>query len=164
MRTASATMLAVATTTSDRGFHSNRSSSTASATAATGVPKTALIPPAAPATRSVRRSIALRWKNCAITEPSAPPVRMIGPSAPNGPPVPMLMALEMGFRTVRRGSTLLPPTRIVSIASGMPCPRIRSDPKRAMSPTIRPPTTGITTATRPSVFAAGDIGVSESRW
>jgi len=28
----------------------------------------------------------------------APPVMMIGPSAPNGPPVPMAMADDSGFR------------------------------------------------------------------
>ena len=41
-------------------------------------------------------------------EPTAPPVRMIGPSAPNGPPVPMLIALEMGFKMASRGCTRLP--------------------------------------------------------
>ena len=60
--------------------------------------------------------------------PTAPPVTMIGPSAPNGPPVPMLTALEIGLSTASRGSMRLPRSRIVSIASGMPWPRIRSEP------------------------------------
>ncbi len=47
---------------------------------------------------------------------------MIGPSAPNGPPVPMLIALEIGFSTASRGCTWLPLIRIRSIASGMPWP------------------------------------------
>ena len=46
-----------------RGFHSNSSSSTASSTAAIGVPNVADIPPAAPATSSVLRSAAVRWKS-----------------------------------------------------------------------------------------------------
>jgi hypothetical protein len=148
-RIPSATALAMAMRTMDRGRHSKTSNSTPSTTAATGVPNTALMPPAAPATSRLRRSMADRWKNCAITDPRAPPVRMIGPSAPNGPPVPMLTALEMGLRAVSLGSTLLPPTRMVSIASGMPCPRIRSEPYRAMSPTTRLPITGMPIATAP---------------
>src|SRR5438045_2496359 len=46
-----ATALAVPMSTIERGFHSNISNSTPSRTAATGVPNTALMPAAAPATR-----------------------------------------------------------------------------------------------------------------
>ena len=53
---------------------------------------------------------------------------MIGPSAPNGPPVPIAIAEDTGLSTATRGCTLLPPMRIASIASGIPCPRIFSDP------------------------------------
>ena len=67
---------------------------------------------------------------------------MMGPSAPNGPPVPILMADETGLSTATLGSTMLPRVRIDSIASGIPWPRIFSDPNRAMSPTINPPATG----------------------
>ena len=115
-----------------RGFHSKSSSSTASSTAATGVANVADMPAAAPATSSVFRSLLVRWKCCATSDPIAPPVRMIGPSAPKGPPVPIEMAAEMGFRIATRGATRLPLMRIDSIASGMPCPRMRSDPYRAM--------------------------------
>ena len=45
-----------------RGFHSNSSNSTASSTADNGAAKVADIPAAAPATRSVRLSILVRWK------------------------------------------------------------------------------------------------------
>ena len=82
-----------------RGFHSNSSSSTASSTAATGVAKIAAMPAAAPATSSVLRSAAERWNACANSEPNAPPVMMIGPSAPNGPPVPIEIAEESGLST-----------------------------------------------------------------
>ena len=81
-----AVALASATGIKLRGFHSNSSSSTASSTAATGAAKVADMPAAAPATSSVLRSALVRWKSCAIIEPNAPPVMMIGPSAPNGPP------------------------------------------------------------------------------
>ena len=37
------------------------------------------------------------------SEPSAPPVTMIGPSAPNGPPVPMATAADSGLATAVRG-------------------------------------------------------------
>ena len=111
-----------------RGFHSNSSSSTASRIAATGVPKMALMPAAAPATSSVLRSAVDRWKNCANSEPKAPPVMMIGPSAPNGPPVPIEIADDSGLSSATRGWIRLRPIRIASIASGMPWPRIFSEP------------------------------------
>ena len=86
------------------------------------------MPPAAPATRRVFRSALVREKHCATSEPNAPPVMMIGPSAPKGPPEPIEIALESGFRSATFGSTRLPRTRIASIASGMPWPRILSEP------------------------------------
>src|SRR6266436_3463125 len=64
-----------------RGFHSKRSSSTASRTAATGDAKVADIPPAAPATSRVFRSALVSLKNCASIEPKAPPVMMIAAAA-----------------------------------------------------------------------------------
>jgi hypothetical protein len=111
-----------------RGFHSNSSNSTASSAAATGEPKVADMPAAAPATSSVLRSALVRWNSWAISEPSAPPVMMIGPSAPNGPPEPMEMAEETGLSSATLGSMRLPRSRIDSIASGMPWPRMRSEP------------------------------------
>ena len=86
------------------------------------------IPAAAPATSSVFRSELERWKHCAIIDPKAAPVMMIGPSAPNGPPDPIEIALESGLRSATFGSTRLPLIRIDSMASGIPWPRIRSEP------------------------------------
>ncbi len=88
----------------------------------------------------------VKWKNWAIIEPNAPPVMMIGPSAPNGPPDPIEMAADSGLRTARRGRTRLPFIRIDSIASGIPWPRICSEPYRAIKPTISEPTIGTATA------------------
>ncbi len=112
--------LAKATGMKLRGFHSNSKSSTARRTAATGEAKVADIPAAAPATSSVLRSALVRWKNCAMSDPKAPPVMMIGPSAPKGPPEPMEMAEESGFRRATRASTLPPLSRMASMASGIP--------------------------------------------
>ena len=55
-RSAAAVMAATATGTKLRGDHSNSSNSTASMIAAIGVPNTAVMPAAAPATSSVLRS------------------------------------------------------------------------------------------------------------
>jgi len=71
------------------------------------------------------------------------PVWMIGPSAPNGPPVPMAIAAEIGFRIATRGSIRLRFTRTASIASGMPWPLILGVPYFAMKPTMMPPRTGM---------------------
>ncbi len=76
-------------------------------TAETGVPKMAAIPAAAPAARRVLRSMAVTLRIWPMSDPSAPPVAMIGPSAPKGPPVPMAMAAERGLRNVRRAGTRL---------------------------------------------------------
>ncbi len=98
IRSPSAVAAASAIRVIDRGLNSNASSSTPNSVAATGVPNTALIPAEAPATSRLRRWTAVRWNSWPTIDPTAPPVRMIGPSAPNGPPVPMLIALEIGFR------------------------------------------------------------------
>ena len=78
------------------------------------------MPAAAPATNSVFRSLSLTGSNWAISEPMAPPVMMIGPSAPNGPPVPIEIADDSGLRMATFGSSRLRPSRMASIASGMP--------------------------------------------
>ncbi len=76
---------------------------------------------------------------------------MIGPSAPNGPPVPIAIAEESGFSNATLGSIRLWPMRIASIASGMPWPRIFSDPNRAISPMMIEPITGTRIDQLPSV-------------
>jgi len=67
---------------------------------------------------------------------------MIGPSAPNGPPVPIAIAEEIGFRKVIRGGIFDSLSSTCSIASGMPCPRIAREPQRAIAPTSKPPIAG----------------------
>jgi hypothetical protein len=127
-RTPVAAAAASATGITERARYSKRRSSTASSTADTGVPKVAAIPAAAPAASSVLRSSAVMRSTWPTSEPSAPPVAMIGPSAPNGPPVPMATAAESGFRNITRGGMRLSPCSTFSITSGMPWPRMAADP------------------------------------
>ena len=89
---------------------------------------------------------------------------MIGPSAPNGPPVPMEMADEIGFRTATFGSIRLLPKSIASRASGMPWPRICSEPNRAMRPMMIPPRAGTSMTTHPRWFSAGEWNSPETVW
>src|SRR5207247_6917396 len=96
LRITAAVALARATGIKLRGFHSNRSNSAPTIAAAMGEANVADIPPAAPATRSVFRSVLEKWKNWAAIEPKAPPVMMIGPSAPKGPPEPIDIAEDTG--------------------------------------------------------------------
>src|SRR6201995_724435 len=100
-----AVVLAIATGTRLLGLHSKSNSSTARRIAATGVANVADIPAAAPATSSVVLSASVTRIHCAISEPTAPPDMMIGPSAPNGPPDPMATAAEIGFNNATLGST-----------------------------------------------------------
>ena len=109
-------------------LYSNSNSSIASSIAAIGVPKIAVMPAAAPAASSVLRSAAVTWISWPSAEPSAPPVAMIGPSAPNGPPVPIAIAADVGLRNVIFSGIRLSLVRICSIASGMPWPRIAREP------------------------------------
>ena len=128
IRTAVAVQAASATGTSDRARYSKSSSSMASSTAETGEPKVAAMPAAAPAASSTLRSSAVVLSTWPSSEPRAPPVAMMGPSAPNGPPVPMAMADEIGLKKVTAGETLLSPYSTRSMASGIPWPRIAAEP------------------------------------
>ena len=130
-RRTEATIEATATGIKLRGFHSNNNSSTASKTAATGVAKTADMPAAAPATSNVLRSAALRWNCCAKSEPNAPPVMMIGPSAPNGPPVPMEMAEESGLSsaTFRSNPAAAEQNGLQRLGNAVPANFLRAKPR-----------------------------------
>jgi len=71
--------------------------------AATGVPNIAVMPAAARPQARSWRSAAVTLKHWANSDPIEPPVMMIGPSAPNGPPVPIDMADDSGFRIATFG-------------------------------------------------------------
>ncbi|OIQ80355.1 hypothetical protein GALL_378990 [mine drainage metagenome] len=119
-RTTAAPTLATSTGSSVSALNSNSSSSMASSTAANGVPNVAVMPAAAPAASSALRSSAVTRTRWPSSEPSAPPVAMIGPSAPNGPPVPIDTAADSGLSHSTRAPMRLRLVRICSIASGMP--------------------------------------------
>jgi hypothetical protein len=128
-----------------RTEYSKRRSSTASTTAASGAPKVAAIPAAAPLASRILRSDGVTGRSCPSRDPTAPPVTMIGPSAPNGPPVPMAIEAETGFATATRGEIRLSFTRTDSIASGIPWPRM-AGAHRARTATSSPPVTAATTS------------------
>ena len=108
-------MLAATTSgTNARVENSKSSSSMASTTAASGAPNVAAMPAAAPAASRILRSdgeTRITWPS---SDPSAPPVTMIGPSAPNGAPVPIAIAAEIGLATrgARRDAALLGEDRL----------------------------------------------------
>ena len=112
----------------ERGENSNNNNSIARSTAASGLPKIADIPAQAPAVNMIFLSAGEICMACPVKEPNAPPVAIIGPSAPKGPPVPIDMAADKGFKKVMTGGILLSSIIIFSIASGMPCPLMAFDP------------------------------------
>ena len=131
-----------------RGENSNSNSSIASTTAASGVPNVAAMPAAAPHASRILRSLAETWMSWPTSDPIAPPVTMIGPSAPNGPPVPIATAAESGFAMAVRGATLLRRVSTASIASGMPWPRMIGD-HFASNVTTAPPAIAVSTTSGP---------------
>ncbi len=122
-----ATLAATTSGTKARVENSNSSSSMASTTEASGAPKVADMPAAAPQASRILRSAGETWSTWPTSDPSAPPVTMIGPSAPNGPPVPMAIAADSGLASAARGAIRLWRSSTASIASGMPWPRITGD-------------------------------------
>src|SRR5262245_56601399 len=134
--------------TSARAENSNSNSSTASTTEASGAPNTPAIPAAAPQASRILRSDGETLMTCPTSDPRAPPVTMIGPSAPNGPPVPIATAADDGFATAARGETRLWRVRIASIASGMPWPRMTGD-QRASTATAGPQAAGTSNSSGP---------------
>ena len=141
---APATLVATTSGTRARVENSNSSSSIASTTAASGVPNVAAMPAAAPAASMILRSLAETCRTCPSSEPMAPPVTMIGPSAPNGPPVPMATAADSGLAIAVRGATRLWRTSTASIASGMPWPRMIGDQRARRLTTVAPSTAATT--------------------
>ena len=80
---------------------------------------------------------------------------MIGPSAPNGPPVPMAIAADSGLRMATFASMRLREMSTASIASGMPWPSIFGEPYFTIRPMISPPITGMMITQGPSWLASG---------
>jgi hypothetical protein len=100
--------------------NSKSKSSIASTTEASGAPKVAAMPAAAPEASRILRSLGDTGTIWPSREPMAPPVTMIGPSAPNGPPVPIAIAADSGLAKAVRGAIRLCFVSTASIASGIP--------------------------------------------
>src|SRR6185437_1968416 len=98
-----------------------------------------------------------------MIDPTAPPVAMIGPSAPNGPPVPIATAADSGLRNMIFGEIRLRLNSTRSITSGMPWPRIAAAPYRAMSPTTTAPAIGTNTDHTPSRLVDGELNAHDHR-
>ena len=105
-----------------------------------GVAKTPAIPAAAPVASRMRRSAADTGSSWPRSEPVQPPVTMIGPSAPKGPPVPMATAAETGLARRTRGRMRLSRSTIASSDSGMPWPLMTGDHRASSATTSAPPT------------------------
>jgi len=99
----------------------------------------AAIPAAAPHASRILRSAGETGSTWPSSEPMAPPVTMIGPSAPNGPPVPIAIAADSGLAMAARGWMRLCFVSTASIASGMPWPRITGDHFARSDTTNAPP-------------------------
>ncbi len=97
------------------------------------------MPAAAPLASRIFRSAGETGSSWPMSDPRLPPVTMIGPSAPNGAPVPMAMAAESGLASAVRGEIRLCFVSTASMASGMPWPRITGD-HLAKSEMTRAPT------------------------
>jgi hypothetical protein len=119
-------------------------------TPAIGVLNVAAMPAAAPQASNTLRSTAVVEMSWPTSEPNAPPVWMMGPSAPNGPPVPIAMAAETGFNIATLAAMRLLEARTASIASGIPWPLIFGEPYLAMKPTMIPPIAGTMITHAPS--------------
>jgi len=89
---------------------------------------------------------------------------MIGPSAPNGPPVPIAIAEESGFSQVMRAGMRLSLVSTCSMASGIPWPRMARDPQRAIMPTAMPPMAGTTMTQAPSRWPSGEVSAVLQTW
>jgi hypothetical protein len=159
-----AAMLAATTSGRNaRAENSKSSSSIASTTAASGAPNVAAMPAAAPEASRILRSDADTCRTWPSSEPRAPPVTMMGPSAPNGPPVPMATAADTGLATAVRGWMRLCFTSTASMASGRPWPRMTGAhlASRAMS---SPPVTAATTIHGLGSSSVNDGGCHPHWW
>ena len=163
-RTLVASVHAITSGMKERERNSKRRSSIARITPAIGVLNVAAIPAPAPQARRTFRSEAVVEMIWPISEPTAPPVWMMGPSAPKGPPVPIAIAAERGFRIATFASIRLRDVRTASIASGIPWPLIFSDPYFAMKPTMIPPMTGVTMIQSPIGVCSGLRKWNDHSW
>ena len=147
-----------------RGRHSKSNSSTASITEASGALKVAAIPAAAPADQ---QGLALVGAQVQVLGEDRADRAAGHDDRPLGAERAAGADADRGRDRLEHrdlGPTRLPPIRIASIASGIPCPRIFSEPYRAITPTTSPPTTGAAApATTGAVRPGGTVRPSGRR-
>ena len=162
-RMPAAARCASATGIIDRGRNSNSSSSIANSTADTGLPNVAAMPAAAPAASSVLRSLGVVCRICPMSDPNAPPVAMIGPSAPNGPPVPIEIAAESGLRNVepRRDAAVVGQHLLHRLGNAMPANGFGT--VSASNPMTTAPAIGTAITHNPRWLSAGPTKSNEKR-
>jgi hypothetical protein len=120
---------------------SRYSTSTASSAAPSGVRNTAAMPAATPATIRIRRSATETPRMRPQSEPSAPPICMVGPSRPPAPPDPSVKMEAMVFTHVTR-LRMMPSWRWkASIIASPPPPRV-SGASSEMMPLASAPAAG----------------------
>ena len=74
---------------------------------------------------------------------------MIGPSAPNGPPVPMATGRRKRLEKCQTSRHAAFVQRTLSIASGIQLQRMPGEPNRAIRPTITLPIAGTISTNSP---------------
>ncbi len=115
--------------------------STARSAAPSGVRNTAAMPAATPETIRMRRSRGPTPSNRPTSEPSEPPICIVGPSRPPEPPVPRVKIEASAFTQVTR-RRMSPALRWkASIMASPPPPRV-SGASSEMMPLASPPTAG----------------------
>ncbi len=108
-RQASETSAAITTGTKLRGFHSNQQHLDREQDRGDQSRRCRSCPPRRPRPAASCAPAALSLKHWAKSEPIAPPVMMIGPSAPNGPPLPIEMAEDKGLSSATLSDSRLSP-------------------------------------------------------
>ncbi len=121
------------------------------------------MPAAAPHASRIRRSAGETGRSCPSSDPIALPVTMIGPSAPNGPPVPIAIDAESGLpdRGRHRDDALTLDT--ASMASGMPWPRMVGT-QRAITLTASPPAAATRNSHGPGCRSLIGGGIVDTCW
>ena len=104
------------------------------------------MPAATPATSRMRRSRAPTDSNRATSDPSTPPINMVGPSRPPAPPVPSVQ-IEASVLTPSRRGFSAEPWWNARIITSPPPPRA-SGSRRVSQPQARPPSAGSSTSSQ----------------
>jgi hypothetical protein len=118
----------------DRAAKSDKISSMAKNTPASGALNVAAIPPAAPQATTTRIRSSFSRASEPRVEPRAEPICTIGPSRPTEPPPPMHIAEASALTTATFGAIRPPRCATAYITSGTPWPRASRAKKYTSGP------------------------------